>query len=400
MNSRKTHVLVECPELIPSVRVGVLDPLQPMNGTLYNVQFVKTIEIQKEHLIWADILITVRGSCKVSLRIVREAKRLGRLIVYYLDDDLLNLPRDSEDYKYFAASNQEKFMREILLLSDVLWGVNAKIKEKYLPLCSADRWIQNRVPMKVSVSPRTDVGKGPVNILYAGSTGHKKMVQEILVPAVRQICKKRGNEVRFTFMGVNPDLNNCPQVTYQPYFSDYDEYHRYVKEGNFAIGLAAVRTDEFYQCKYYNKFVEYSGIGAAGIYTDCHLYRQVIENGRNGLLCENTTKGWTEAIERLVDDTDLRRNCINEAQALLRREFQPLDVCQNMIEQLPELSQYHAPMRKASEVRLPSVFLSHLSETIAYLFRKYSVFAVFVIPFKAIRRLFKLMRKGLIDDVA
>ena len=177
------------------------------------------------------------------------------------------------------------------------------------------------------------------------------------------------------------------------FFENYDEYHRFVEAGNFSIGLAVVRMDDFYQCKYYNKFVEYSGIGVVGVYTDCDLYRQIIEHGKNGLLCANTTQGWVTAIERLVDDAQLRRNCIQQAQDLLFREFQPKDVCESMIAQLPELAAYNAPQCEIKQVRLPSPELIHIVDVMGYLFRKYFILAVFVIAFKAIRRLFKLNRK-------
>lgn len=392
MKNRITNILVECPDLIPSAKIGVVKTLEPQNNIQYDVRYVPTVKIKKKHIVWADILVTVRGCESVTLNIVREARRLGRFIVYYLDDDLLNLPKDSASYAYFLEHELDSNLKEILSLSHVLWGVNRKIRDKYLPLCNG-RWVQNRVPMELSEIDDT-MDDGPVNILYAGSTDHEKMIREILSPAVRQVCSERGESVHFTFVGANPGLWDCTQVSYHRFFEDYATYRRFVEDGRFTIGLAVVRTDEFYQCKYYNKFVEYSGIGAAGIYTDCELYRQVIVDGENGILCKNTQQGWVKAIERLVDDVYLRKHCIDGAKEMIRNEFQPSDVCEKMILQLPELIDFRAPHIEAIQVRLKSPLVDFYLGKTQHLLKKYSFFAMPIIAYKAAKILCRLIWKA------
>lgn len=394
MNDRRTHILVECPERIASAQVGVIAPLLPEDGKLYDVQFVCTREIKKKHLVWADIFVTVRGCEPLTLHIVREAKKLNRFIVYYLDDDLLNLPKDSLSYAYFSDGEHAEVLRQTLGCSDVLWGVNQRIREKYLPLCPSGRWIWNRVPM-TAVPSALASDEFPVRILYAGSVDHVRMIKEILVPAVRRVCAECGDKVQFTFVGTDPGINDCPQVTFQRFFKDYGEYRRFVENGNFSIAMAVVRMDDFYQCKYYNKYVEYSSIGAAGIYTDCDLYRQVVKNGENGILCENTTEGWTAAIERLVDDPALRRTCMENAQEHLRAEFQPADVCEHMKAQLPELVAYRAPRITKRQLRLSAPLVYFYMDRARFLLRRYKVLGIPIIAFKAVKILIKAAGKVL-----
>ena len=93
MLERLTHVLVECPDLIASVQVGVLNVLAPLEGTICEVRFRETRRIRRKDIQWCDILICVRG-CEVSTAmIISEAKRHGRLVFYFLDDDLLQFTR-------------------------------------------------------------------------------------------------------------------------------------------------------------------------------------------------------------------------------------------------------------------------------------------------------------------
>lgn len=389
---KKTHILIECPEKIPSVQVGVIAPLAPQDGKLYDTRFVCTRNIKKKDVAWADIFICVRGCYVVTHQIVCEAKRLRRFVIYYLDDDLLDVPKDSAVYEFFSKSERIKALKEIIGLSDVLWGVNDNIREKYLPFCPSRRWVWNRVPMNTIPveAPSTDA---KVHFLYAGSVDHSRMVQEVLSPAVRKVCAEREGNVDFTFLGADPGIPDLPQVSFRRFFENYGDYRNFVENGHFSVGLAVVRLDSFYQCKYYNKFVEYASIGAAGIFTDCPLYRQVVQSEENGLLCENTTQAWVDAMERMIDDAPLRQRCISAAQDLLRREFQPADVCSSMLEQIPELREYRAPVVSAFSVRIGNLWLSFCKERAMALLEAKGIKAIPVIAFKALRMAVKYVRK-------
>lgn len=391
-SERRTHILVECPELIASVRVGVLDPLAPGNGQLFDLRFARTIDIKRADLAWADILVTVRGCELITLRIVEEAKRLGKMAIYYLDDDLLNLPEESVCYVYFRDNKQDQTLKSILGCCDALWGVNTKIRDQYLPLCGKPRWLWNRIPTTIAV-PSQQVLPGTVQILYAGSVDHEKNIRAILTPAIKNVCARLGNRVHFTFVGANPGIANNPHVTFHSFFEDYDAYRTFVRDGNFTVALAVVQTGDFYQCKYFNKFVEYTAIGAVGIYTDCELYRQVIRDGENGLLCENTTEGWQTAIERLVEDGELRSRCLRNAQALIQKDFHPEQVFTHLLSQLPELASYRAPACQALSVRLPSLRWLLFRDRITNLFSQYKLWAIPVIGYKAAKKLCKFVRK-------
>ena len=57
MEKRRTHILVECPEKIASVKVGVLDALHPLEETAAIVRFCETRNIRPEDICWADVLV-------------------------------------------------------------------------------------------------------------------------------------------------------------------------------------------------------------------------------------------------------------------------------------------------------------------------------------------------------
>lgn len=151
-----THILVECPELIVSASLGVISALKPMEERgLLQVRFMRTTDIRKKDISWTDTLITVRGCEPLTVNIIKQAKKAGRLIIYYLDDDLLHIPAESLSREYYDDPIIREGMKKSLELADILWVVNPNIKNRYLQFTQG-RWIQNRV------------AKVPENILQTG----------------------------------------------------------------------------------------------------------------------------------------------------------------------------------------------------------------------------------------
>lgn len=396
---RATHILVECPELIASVRVGVLDALAPLEGGVCEVRFRETRRIERQDIQWCDILVCVRGSETLTQQVVSETKRHGRLVFYFLDDDLLHLPEDSLSRAYFDDGDHQKALRDILGQSDGLWGVNEEIRTLYLPLCGTQRWICSRVPARVRTRPAAGAGPGPVKVLYAGSTDHQNMVREILAPAVRAVIERCGDRVDFTFLGPDPQIAGCGQVHHRAFFDDHGQYRAFVEDGGFQIGLAPVRSGQFYQCKYYNKFVEYTSIGAVGIYTDSPLYRQIVVDGENGLLSGNAPEDWARSIVRLVEQPGLRERCRQAAESVLDDRFRPEAVSQELLAQIPEIQWYRAPAVSLRDISMRDLGLCFYMDRVRYLLRRYHLLAVPIVVAKAIKKIAKWLLRSICHHV-
>ena len=159
-----THILVECPEYIVSASLGVVASLRPMEERgLLQIRFVRTMDICKKDICWADVLITVRGCEPFTVKIVEQCRKAGRLVVYYLDDDLLHIPHESLARDYYDDPVIREGMKKCLNLADVLWGVNPNIRERYLPLTSG-RWIENKVAKAPAIPWQETDDNGPIKI--------------------------------------------------------------------------------------------------------------------------------------------------------------------------------------------------------------------------------------------
>ena len=385
------NILVECPQCIASVRVGVLEPLQYLQkNQLCKVRYRDTKEMTREDIAWCDALVCVRGCEYPTLRVVEAAKRAGRFIAYFLDDDLLNIPTGNASTKYYSDHKIQQNLTKILSLSDVLWAVNPRIIEKY------KQWCQRAVLAKV---PARLIRKPPelaevLKIVFAGSVDHSAMVQEKISPAVSRLLLDFPGKVEFSFIGADPKLPDRKSVTYYPYFDSYDHYQQVMESGNFALGLAPAYDTPFYSCKYYNKFVEYTSYGILGIYEEVAPYTDIVREGKNGYFCSGDAENWYRKIREIVEN----RNSIGQtavcAQRELESDFSYAAVTSKIQIQIPELEKYQAPFVEAHDVQLPLMKWIFYQERVQLIFRMYGALACFVILAKVFWKLVKLIRRN------
>jgi len=387
-----TKILVECPQLIASVRVGVLEPLRPLEKAgLCQIRYRDTRLITRSDVCWCDMLICVRGCEYPTLRVVQAAKAAGRFIVYFLDDDLLNIPKGNASTQYYLDFKIKANLIKILSLCDVLWAVNSEILRLYSKWCF--RTVLLRVPADVLRSPPEPTEL--IHVLYAGSVDHSTLVQKMLAPVIRKILEEYPGQIDFTFIGASPGLEHLKGVAYYPFFESYDAYRKTVLSGEYAIGLAPACDQPFYACKYYNKFIEYSSCGIAGIYSDCEPYRQIVHSGENGILCRNTFDDWYQALRKLLESPQTAVELAGHAAAQLLQEFNYHTVAQSLQQQLPEVTTFHAPSAFRTEIHLPAMQVLFYQERILLLIRMYGPLAILIIPAKAVKKLYKMIREKL-----
>lgn len=331
-----TKILVIYTAMIPTARLvtDMMDELKEM--TKGKLRAKKSVDVRKKDVVWADLLLFVRGADPYMEKIAKAASPAGRYCVMYLDDDLLNVPSGGiETYK--------NALKGCLYWCDLLWSSNVNILKKYSVFMKNPKCVEEKVFAPIGEMLPALEESEEIKIVYAGSVSHAPNLQEYLIPALNSVYEKYHN-IHVTFIGLSEKNLSHVQfpVEYIGWFSDMQDYRRFVAEHRFHIGFAVVKDTEFYRCKYYNKFLEYGKMGVIGIYSDCEPYQFIVKDGENGLLCPNTAEGWEHCIERAVIDGDLRRNCIENAQKLLREEFVMEKVLDNLLHKAPEFSRYKA----------------------------------------------------------
>ena len=378
----KTNILVECPELISSVKIGVLDLLE--NREECNIKFKRTNTITKYDILWSDVVISVRGCEKASLKIMESANRAGRYTIMFLDDDLINIPLNLDSTKYYNDKKLKKYILEILSNCQTVWAVNSRIIEKYSEYTIKKNGILGKVPMRIEIGKKEWME--PLKVLYAGSIDHKQTLQKIIKPVIQKFDEIINNKITFTFIGANPEIEKTKHYNY---FQDYESYKKFVIEGKFDIGLAPIETTEFYKSKYYNKFLEYTSIGVVGIYTDTEPYNLIVKDGINGFLCENDPEKWYLKIKKIIENPSKISEILERAQKQIREDYNIETVSDEILTLIPELTEHKAKEKNIKNIRLENIKLIFYMERIQLLMRIYGLKSIIVIPYRILKKIIK-----------
>jgi glycosyltransferase involved in cell wall biosynthesis len=68
------------------------------------------------------------------------------------------------------------------------------------------------------------------------------------------------------------------------------------------------------------KFLDYSAMGAAGVYSRVPAYESSVRHAQTGLLVDNDAGAWVQALETLLSDDDLRLGLVKNATEYLSKE--------------------------------------------------------------------------------
>ncbi|MEK5257113.1 hypothetical protein NST74_27115 [Paenibacillus sp. FSL F4-0125] len=353
---RLTKVVSFCLGDIPSARIGIVEPmLELQKEGLIEFDFYLAAHLTREILAEADVIICIRSADSYELNIVRECKKAGKLIIYYLDDDLLNIPQNAASTEYFNSELVKNNIISIMGNCDYLLTNTINIKEKYESFVQRGALIVKAPALllkEIALKKNEESASGKIIIGFSGGTDHKANLETFLKKPLYQLKEKYRDKIEFEFMGAKPDFGDQIPYRHISYQSDYNSYIRQMSEVQWDIGVAPLPESDFHSCKYYNKFLEYGSIGAAGIYSNVQPYKQIIQNQVNGLLVENTDEAWIEGLSTLIDNQMLRTNIYKSARFQLEAEFTTPQIANDISSGLVELTKFQAPYCKPDILKL------------------------------------------------
>lgn len=345
MSDRPARILVTCGARIPSVELGAMIPLSHLQTMGYcELTYKDEILLSLADIAWCDILFVVRGASTQILWIADSAKKLQRKVIGYWDDDLLNIPSYSLPYAYYSMPKTKENISRLFTITDLFFSPSPKLAAKLSTIHKS----------KVKVLP---VVYGPENLKppsrrnhdfpvvgYAGGPDHIRLLDTFLGPVIEGIVNNDIN-LNIHIVGPRPDLIDKlkDRIVFSSYIEDYYEYLNFISCLNWDIGLAPQVDSEFTTYKFYNKFLEYTSIGCAGIYSKLEPYIGVIQDGVAGLLVENEIEAWKDAILMLLKDSELRFRIASNAYEFVQNFHNRQIVAEKYATALGPFLNYRAP---------------------------------------------------------
>ncbi len=245
-----------------------------------------------------DAVVIVRYLSPHLVGLLRQFKISGREIIYFMDDDLMDvsilreLPRDYAKRIRRAALNMRPVIEE---LAEEFWVSTEYLAKKY------HVWNPLVLPPSGPVSERAEQDEA-ITVCYHGSASHGKEI-EWLVDIVREV-QSRTNHIHFEFFGdihVNRKFRGIPRTSIVHPMS-WENYLRYTSSVTRQIALAPLLPSQFNAGRGATKFFDFSRMHAVGIYSDVAPYKGFIQSGQDGILLPNDTERWVQCIVDLANN--------------------------------------------------------------------------------------------------
>ena len=305
---------------------------------IINYKFVPEHFLDNKIVEWADVLVFIRSDSDLEAYVSKIARKAGKRLIYVMDDDLANVPSYASSYYYYSLPSTHKNRKIVMSNCDMFLTPSPVLMEKYGGPFKYKYLIKEPSLNRITEKPKNDM----VKIGFAGSIDRAKDIGDILEETIRKLIDKYQDSISIEFMGAHPSFIDELNIKYLPYQDGYDAYTAYMAKCNWDIGLAPMPVSDFHECKYYNKFVEYASFGIVGVYSNVKPYIFGIENGVNGLLVENNTEDWFNAICKLIDDNKFREKlsaeCIRQANEIYNLDILAYDY-------LDKITRDYAPIR-------------------------------------------------------
>lgn len=280
-----------------------------------------------------NISSRVLKNCNVSIVVARDkisaqgfealkslkAEWNARIIVD-ADDDLFSLPETHPEYT--AYKKRLGRYKELLELADTI-TVSTKpvldgIRKHTATLADASiipNYLDGRIwSLK---KPRRGAAGKTIRALYSGTLTH---AQDLLL--IRDALNDAGRELRritdkglelVVFGGSAEPIDGMHIIDVPDRCKSYPAFARWIQdmhaESPFQFAVAPLDSSNPLNVAKSNlKYLEYSAMGIPAIYTDILPYQGTVINKKTGLLVENSTSNWRDAILQMALYPDIAIN--------------------------------------------------------------------------------------------
>ncbi|MFZ1754009.1 MAG: glycosyltransferase [Caldilineaceae bacterium] len=261
----------------------------------------------------ADVILIQRDwptNSSAYQRLIQQARRHNKPVIYDLDDLLIALPDSHPDYKRYrdcrphialALTDADLVTCSTATLASAIGAFASKVQvlPNFLP---DDIWqpvLENSQP-NLTPSP-------PLRIGYCGGHAHGADV-EMIETVLLDILDEFSGQVQLWFWGLPPSPNLLARedvIWESVAIENYADFVKYFRTQKCDIFIAPLADTLFNRCKSGLKFLEYSALGIPGVYSRLEPYQELVSHGETGFLAADLSE-WRESLLRLIVEPELR----------------------------------------------------------------------------------------------
>jgi len=359
MNRRRIHVLYEHGTDLRPFGSAYIRLLRPLTHPALRESLEVTSDLRYEgedvDAVIVDRLWRPDISPALAKSLVEKVCRAGVRLIYALDDSFLDLPAEGKDWRpteehrwvvQFFLRQADGVMVPTQALREQLLGFNPNIvvvphalderllsgrrlpegKSRFRRRRKAIRYVNTLLGYALNIVRPARAKQKVVG--YMGTLTHDDDLMMVL-PALRAVWQRHPGEIGFQIVGVvgRADtlqaLGGLPvrMVELRPEQSEYPSFMSWFSTHlRWDIAISPLKHTTFNQCKSDIKFLDYSAIGAAGIYSRVPAYESSVRHLQTGWLAGNDVDAWVEALEELLSNDSLRIQVAQNATQYLYAE--------------------------------------------------------------------------------
>ncbi len=304
--------------LVPYFELGLatIRMVQPLSAWMRrhggHVRFIKFADLQMADLQGIDMVVVQRVISPLALKLIRRIQNRGIPVIFDIDDLLTEIPT------YLASSaallQQRPLLETILRRVDGIAVATARLGERLLKYNRCH--VVPNCPAPLLSPVNRQPGKGPITLLMASSDSVRF---DFIVPALKQLVAHFPDQLRLVAIGPPGDFLLSQGLPVERLAAmDYLGFRRFIASQTDAIGIIPLDDTTFGACKSAIKFMDYALAGIPSVCSAVAPYSDMVRQSENGLLADNTSAAWFDAVARLCSSVELR----NTLAAQARRDAQ------------------------------------------------------------------------------
>lgn len=258
-------------------------------------------------------------------QIIALARKKKKRVILDIDDLLLELPENHPDRfelnyneallpMFQACHEVDAITVTSLPLKRYLESYNSQVF--VLPNFLNDELWSLKPPKKASVNDQH------ILIGYMGGHSHALDLAQ-LASVLSELFIRYPQKLKFICWGVEPpkEIIQYPNVRHVPLeLYHYPAFAEFFQKQSVDIFVAPLVDNLFNSCKSAIKFLEYTALGAPGVYSDLPPYANAITHGHDGFIA-STSEDWLEFLIELIEKPELRYKMACNAQEKVRKKW-------------------------------------------------------------------------------
>lgn len=352
----KVLVLTAKPGLsITQIRLG--EPLAHIcrDGALaHRIKGLKDALIND--LLWADVVILQREASRVALKWALTTKRMGRWLVFELDD-LLFAPAEHLTHRAGILENADR-LRKIAALADRISVSTPRLKAALPAELHAKAFVTPNYAVPPARAPAAHshaTQECPITLVLASSDA---MSLSSLLQTLKALQANPPCPLDIFVIGAmaEPLRQAGLNVRTSPSMP-LEAFKDLLCQQSNPVGLIPLDNSPFSACKSAIKHFDFAVCGVPSICSDLPPYNDVISSGIDGLLVPDDATAWLDSVTNLCTDRNLRQKLATQARLHVIQSHNLMQNSQAWSRLLETLPPGRDPRQRPSAVRRTALYI-------------------------------------------